>query len=291
METVCHLPGRGPNEPIPVNKIIPISTVDGPGARTSVFLQGCNIQCLYCHNPETQQLCRHCGKCVPGCPSGALTIENGKVLWNDAICINCDQCIKVCPYYSSPKVHWWTAREVFDRILPNRLFIRGITVSGGEATLYRNFLQELFTLAQAEGLTTLIDANGTTDLASMPEVMAVTTGVMLDFKAWDPAIYERLTLRQWTGNLPKNILYLAKSGKLEELRLVYLDEYVDGRRCLEECAKLIPEYLPQTKLKLIKFRCHGARGPLENHDSPSDETMQDLREYAEYLGYGEIVMR
>ena len=38
----------------PVNKIIPVSVVDGPGNRTAVFLQGCNISCAYCHNPETQ---------------------------------------------------------------------------------------------------------------------------------------------------------------------------------------------------------------------------------------------
>ena len=44
----------------PVNKIIPLSTVDGPGARSAVFLQACNIACLYCHNPETQRLCIHC---------------------------------------------------------------------------------------------------------------------------------------------------------------------------------------------------------------------------------------
>lgn len=36
-----------------VNKIIPFSAVDGPGNRTAVFLQGCNFNCQYCHNPET----------------------------------------------------------------------------------------------------------------------------------------------------------------------------------------------------------------------------------------------
>ena len=45
---------------VPVNKIIPFSAVDGPGNRTAVFVQGCNFNCRYCHNPET----RSCAEAV-----------------------------------------------------------------------------------------------------------------------------------------------------------------------------------------------------------------------------------
>ena len=57
-----------------VNRIIPFSSVDGPGNRTAVFLQGCNIDCKYCHNPETRHMCEECGVCVEQCPVG----ETGK---------------------------------------------------------------------------------------------------------------------------------------------------------------------------------------------------------------------
>lgn len=36
-----------------IRRIIPFSSVDGPGNRTAIFLQGCNLNCKYCHNPET----------------------------------------------------------------------------------------------------------------------------------------------------------------------------------------------------------------------------------------------
>ena len=70
----------------PVNKIIPFSCVDGPGNRTAVFLQGCNQNCLYCHNPETINLCRNCGACVKTCPAGALSMADGLVSYNYKVC-------------------------------------------------------------------------------------------------------------------------------------------------------------------------------------------------------------
>ncbi len=58
----------------PVNKIISFSAVDGFGNRTAIFLQGCNQNCWYCHNPETIHHCTACGACVEACPAGALEL-------------------------------------------------------------------------------------------------------------------------------------------------------------------------------------------------------------------------
>lgn len=66
---------------VPVNKIIPFSSVDGPGNRTAVFVQGCNFNCHYCHNPETRAVCISCGDCVATCPAGALTLSVEGQCW------------------------------------------------------------------------------------------------------------------------------------------------------------------------------------------------------------------
>ena len=63
---------REDKDRVPVNRILPFSSVDGPGNRTVVFLQGCGFDCKYCHNPETRNLCISCGDCVGKCPAHAI---------------------------------------------------------------------------------------------------------------------------------------------------------------------------------------------------------------------------
>ena len=100
----------------PVNKIIPFSSVDGPGNRTAVFFQGCNWDCCYCHNPETRNMCKGCMACVQVCPVGALQNENGKVHFFPERCVGCDTCIKTCRFGSSPRICNLTPEETFEQI-------------------------------------------------------------------------------------------------------------------------------------------------------------------------------
>ena len=86
------------NVTAPVNKIIPFSSVDGPGNRTAIFLQGCNINCRYCHNPETRAVCISCGTCDIECPKHAIIISSkGKFSIDKEKCVGCGICLSVCP--------------------------------------------------------------------------------------------------------------------------------------------------------------------------------------------------
>ena len=296
----------------PVNKIIPLSVVDGPGNRTSVFLQKCNISCAYCHNPETQKMCNGCGICVENCPVQALglrqasipdqgpqkevsediksrQIETGQpyVSWDEGKCTGCDTCIRVCPNNSSPKIHEMEAEEVYREIKKNIPFIRGITVSGGECTLYPEFLTELFTQVRAEGLTCYIDSNGCVDLSLYPGLMDVCDKVMLDVKAWDENVFYRLT-KSTNGIVKKNLVYLAKRHQLEEVRIVCMDPEVDVEAAIRGIAESISEHLEEFTLKLIAFRSHGVRTELKNRETPSYEQMEVWRGIAVNCGFSNI---
>lgn len=275
---------------VPVNKIIPFSTVDGPGSRTSVFLQGCNIACGYCHNPETQQLCNSCGVCVLKCPAGALSMRDGRVVWDRTKCVACDTCIAVCPNRSSPKIREMDARQVMAEVEKNLPFIRGVTVSGGECSLYPKFLTEFFTLAKQRGLSCLLDSNGTISLSAFPKLMQVCDGVMLDIKSWASDVFHALTGGD-NAAVKQNLQYLSSCGKLEEIRIVCLDGHVDSENVIQDAAATLGENVSRTRLVLISFRPFGVKGDFASLSSPSAQRMNELRELAVSVGFQRITVK
>lgn len=271
---------------VPVNKILPFSLVDGPGCRCAVFLQGCNIRCAYCHNPETQMLCDGCGLCVKECPGKALELSGKRVLWKKELCLNCDHCIEVCPKNSSPKIVWMDAEEVFLEIRKSMPFIRGVSVSGGECMLYPEFLKELFFLCREAGLNCLIDSNGTYPFDK--ELLSVCDGVMLDVKAWDRHVFEGLC---GGGNemVLENLRVLADIGKLEEIRVVCLEPYVDVERIIRGISGyLAKKDKNEILVKLIRFRPFGVRGELIKCTAPGMEYMGRLEKLARECGLGNV---
>lgn len=276
----------------PVNRIIPMSVVDGPGNRTAIFLQGCNIACGYCHNPETQKLCCGCGLCVAECPAGALSVTEDGVFWEEERCTGCDHCLGVCTHWASPKVKVMSAEEVFLRVRRNLPFIRGITVSGGECSLYPEFLTELFGLARQEGLTCLMDSNGMVDLSLYPELLRICDGIMLDVKSWNPEVYHKLTGADNRVVL-ENLDMLAKTGKLLEVRIVCKPGIVDAEDVICGIARRLNSISDGNlnfRLKLIAFRPYGVKGFMQGMEAPSEVYMKGLESLAMDQGFRDIII-
>ena len=240
----------------PVNRIIPFSNVDGPGNRTSIFFQGCTFHCLFCHNPETMTCCKSCGICLTHCPVKALRKKDGKIVWDSEICVQCDTCLKVCPYFSSPRVTWMTVEEVLNQIRRAMPYIDGITTSGGDCTLYPSFLKELFTAVKQRGKTCLIDANGAYDFVSDPALMDVCDGVMLDVKAVEPTWHRELVSFDVEPVL-RNLDYLLAAGKLQEVRTVILP---NRDRENSETVQFVSQRIGgRCPYKIIRYRPFGVR--------------------------------
>ena len=262
-----------------MNQIIPFSNVDGEGNRCSIFVQGCQLNCLYCHNSETIQMCRHCGICVEHCPSKALSLQSGCVIYEESLCIQCDSCIMVCPYQSTPKAKAYTMDDLMARIESYRPYIRGVTFSGGEPTLYADFLAEMVPKIKKLGLTVYIDSNGFFDFDAILPLINSVDGFLLDIKAVDSI--EHLCGIKGQTHL-NNLERLLEIEKVIEVRTVLLNQHMDQINTLNQVVDRLEGY-PQVPYKLIKAHVTGLKKAQKALIGEAIMTEEEFVSYGSYL--------
>ncbi len=243
-----------------VSGTIEFSNVDGPGNRFVVFMQGCTFDCAACHNPYTISPCIDCGDCVPGCPSGALSIVRDRVRWDESLCLGGDECLTICPHDASPKALPMVVADLVRRIEPAAPFLSGITVSGGEATAQSEFVAELFAAVRQRWprLTCFVDSNGDAARATWDVLAPVTDGVMVDLKCLDPQVHVEITGVSNRRTLA-SIEHLHARGLLWEVRLLMLPGLNDADDLLAATGQWLAAINPTMRLKVIGFRHHGVR--------------------------------
>ncbi|TDT67445.1 pyruvate formate lyase activating enzyme [Hypnocyclicus thermotrophus] len=255
-----------------INKIIPFSSVDGPGNRTAIFLQGCNFNCKYCHNPETINICNNCGECVKFCKFNALKLKNNKINYNQNNCVNCDECIKHCKYNSSPKVIEYTVSTLVNEILKYKNFIRGITFSGGECSINHLFITQFAKEIKQYNLDVYVDTNGYIDFTSLNDFVNIVDKFMLDVKAFDRNIHKKLTGKT-NETVLKNLKFLIKNNKIYEIRTVLIKE-IDYFDTINYVVPLIKD--TNIRYKLIKYRKYGVRKKYKNLSAISDDEIKKI---------------
>ncbi len=234
-----------------VARILPFSAVDGPGNRTVIFLQGCNLNCAYCHNPETIALAKD-----GNVPEGASA---------------------------------QTVDQVIDQVMKYSLFISGVTISGGECTVQFNFLMEVVKALKAKDLHVLIDTNGMVALDKLQQLMQVADGFMLDVKAYGEDVHKALTGAS-NHNSKQTLDLLLLADKLYEARTVIVPDLMDGKETVTYVAARIAAIDPAVRYKIITYRSHGVRQEMKAHPSPSVEDLQALKAMAEKIGCENVLL-
>lgn len=265
-----------------VNKIIKFSNVDGPGNRMTIFFQGCNFDCGYCHNPETLVVCENCGSCIEYCPTNALKKVENKVVFDSKTCIDCDMCIRHCSLNSSPKCKKYSVEELLLEVNKLKSFIKGVTVSGGECTLQHHFITKFFKEIKKKwkDLTCFVDTNGSLNLweKEYSEFIAVTDFFMLDIKNWDNKEHIELTKKS-NESVLKNLIFLKQIDKLYEVRTVIYNSNEQNRETVINISKQILN--SDIRYKLIGYRDIGVREENKNlFIIPTKEELEELKSLA-----------
>lgn len=209
---------------------------DGPGPRVTVFLKGCPLRCLWCHNPEGLR-------------------REPQLLWKESLCVQCGRCRTPCDHPDCKGLdrcrHQCTAGALtlagstwdvqslakklrgYERMLSS--MGGGITLSGGEPLYQPEFTAAL--LEALSGMHRAVQTSGYASESVFRRVLERTEYVMMDVKLADPGQHLRYT---GVDNAPilRNLRILQESGKPHLLRTPLIPGITDTEENLKAIAQL-----------------------------------------------------
>jgi pyruvate formate lyase activating enzyme len=190
---------------------------DGPGIRTTVYMKGCPLNCLWCHNPEgigqrpqisyLKSRCIGCYACIAACPNGAILKANDNSIRIDfSKCDAYGACAEACNSLALELVGKdMTVSELISAIERDKPFYEesggGVTFSGGEPFLQPNFLSEVLAECRRKKIHTAVETCGFCD----SEIFMLTAD-KVDLFLFDIKLVDSERHKKFTGVMNKRIL-------------------------------------------------------------------------------------
>lgn len=283
---------------------------DGPGIRTTVFLKGCPLKCLWCQNPESQipapeimldkEKCSGCGRCVSICPEGAVLLKDGKSATDRKKCVGCGTCTGDCTSVARSMMGYSiTAGDVFEDVNKDAVFYEsangGVTISGGDPVFQPDFSAAILKLCKNAGMHTAVETCGFGKWEAMKRILTHADLVLYDVKQMDSDAHKICT------GAP-NDLILENAKRIRHLlnlpmivRVPVVPGYNDSIENIERLGEFVRtelgcdieiHLLPYHRLGVGKNEQLEKDQPLKDLKPPEQTHMEKLRELLRAMGLG-----
>ena len=285
------------------------SVHDGPGTRTTVFMNDCPLRCKWCCNPEglfnkpimlhSNVKCVKCGACIKACPYNAVSVVEGELVFDRSICDKCTtmECVDACLNEgNSVDGVYYTIDELMHRFSRERAFWGdngGVSLSGGEPLLQRKFILPLLKECKNQYIHTCIETTGCLDSEYWMEVTNYVDWVFMDLKHMDADKHKSMTGVK-NELILKNIKLLAQRKDWDGFivpRIPIIPGFNDDDDNIRKTAKYVKEIgleviniLPFHKLGESKYRQLSQEYLFDNQVAPSDEQMNHIKSIIEEEG-------
>lgn len=238
------------------------SVHDGPGSRVTVFMKGCPLRCIWCHNPEglkpemqlmhKENMCCGCKECFKPC--------------THEVCKKFGRCIYVCPNDClSISGREYEAHELYEKLSGYKPFFSsggGVTFSGGEPTMQADFVCDVAGRLKKNGIHTAIQTCGYTDGETFKRILESIDYIMMDIKLADREEHKKYT-GVYNDIILDNFKTLRLSGKPFLVRVPLIPDIVDTEENLSAINKIIGdspvEYLDYNTLAGAKYKMLGMK--------------------------------
>ena len=291
---------------LPVFNIERFAIHDGEGIRTAVFLQGCQLRCPWCANPESQtveeklmflrQKCAGCGTCIPNCPKKAIALCDHKAQINRSACIRCGACVRACPN-SAMQISgkWMTNQEILDVVLRDSAYYQqthgGLTLSGGEALLHVDRLTPLLKACHEAGISVAFETCGHVPAENIRKALPWTTQFLYDIKCMDAEKFRRFTGGELSLVLD-NLRIIAKQAPDKiVIRVPVIPSFNHSAQDMKEIFVLAVEnhisrvdLLPYHTLGMTKYEQLGKEYPFSERTSLKPNELQPYTQMGKGMG-------
>lgn len=243
---------------------------DGPGIRSTLFLKGCPLKCIWCHNPEGienkislwyfEKKCIQCNSCIQVCPNSALSAgKEGEpyISINRYNCDNNSACVEACPTRALTfDAYELDADEAVEKLLQDQIFYEqsggGITISGGDPLYQHEFSKSVLKKCREAGVHTAIE----TSMFARSEIF-LSFFELVDLFIVDLKIFDDLEHKKYTGTgnelIMSNFRSLVEMNQNVLVRIPLIPGITASEKNIRDIALFVKEVSPDMEIELINF--------------------------------------